>query len=154
MKKVVIGFGVLVVVIFCIMLYFTYIFHIDTKYAINYSKVLGSYDINQVDRFLNEDTAITYKDFSQTYKELRVNVINAFKEHNFNINEKSSYGHGNNDFIDGVQFVGIQSYVTIDNKNIEVYIEMQLEKIGFNKFKIKSLSSDNEFFGYLFFGIK
>jgi len=53
---------------------------IDVKYATKYSNVFASYDIKQVDAYLNESTIITYKGISKTYGELRENVVNAFKE--------------------------------------------------------------------------
>ena len=123
-----------------------------TAYAIEYSKVFGSYDIDKVDEYLNELTVITYRGTSKTYKELRTNIISAFNEKKFIMTNDSSYGSGKGGFVDGVQTVRMQSYVDLDGKSIEVYIEMQLEKTGLSSAKIKSLSSDNEFFGYLFFG--
>ncbi|MDD5704233.1 MAG: hypothetical protein PHU23_19535 [Dehalococcoidales bacterium] len=142
-----------IVVIIGLVAYYFYLQGIDTRYAIKHSQVFGSYDINQVDKYLNEETVISYNGVSKSYKELRENVINAFENKEFKMVEDSSYGHGNNRFIDGVQEVNIQSWVDYNNKSIEVPIVMRLEIKGINKFSVKSLSSNNDFFGYLFFGI-
>lgn len=152
-KFIILGIVVIVVVMIGFALYYIYLQGVDTKYAIKYSKCVGSYDISQVDAFLDDDTAITHKDETKTYKELRPNVITAFNEKKFSMANDSSYGSGNNSFVDGVQIVKIQSYVNLDGKSVEVYIEMQLEKTGFNSFRVKSLSSNDAFFRRLFFGI-
>lgn len=151
MKKIFIGVVTVIFVILFGILYLLYLCTIDTKYAIKYSKVMGSYDIAQVDAFLNEDTMIIYKDASKKYKELRNNIIKAFDEKIFYMAEDSSYGHGKDFYGNTNQTIGIQSTVTIGDKNIEVYIEMKLKQVGINTFKIESLCSNNEFFGYLFF---
>jgi len=111
---------------------------IDVKYATKYSNVFASYDIKQVDAYLNESTIITYKGISKTYGELRENVVNAFKEKNFSMTPGSSYGHGNNKFVNGVQEVGILVYVDYSkNENNDESVTMQLEKRGLNKFTVK-----------------
>ncbi|TYQ14726.1 UNVERIFIED_CONTAM: hypothetical protein Cloal_1095 [Acetivibrio alkalicellulosi] len=153
MKKLIIVGIIVVFVIIVFTVYFIYLQSVDTKYAIEYSRRMGSYDVSQVDTFLYDDTAITYKDETKTYKELRYNIITAFNEKKFSMANDSSYGSGNKRFVNGVQKVGIQSYLNFNGKSVEVYIEMQLEKTGLNSFKVKSLSSNDEFFGYLFFGI-
>jgi len=55
---------------------------VDTKYAIRYAKVLDSYDIREMDEYLNEETLLTYNGVTKSYKELRDNVIHAFEEKN------------------------------------------------------------------------
>ncbi len=151
MKKVIfIGFGVIIVII-CSITY--YLKGIDTKYAKKYAQIFGSFDIKQVDQYLDEETIITYNGTSRMYKHLRENVIAAFEARKFKMLDGSSYGSGNNKFANGVQEVNIQSYVSFNNKSLEESIIMELEIIGLNKFKVKSLSSNDNFFGYLFFGI-
>lgn len=142
-----------IIVITCFLTYYYFIQGVDTKYAITYSEVFGSYDIRQVDQYLNEETIITYKGVSASYKELRENVVHAFKTKKFRMLENSSYGSDNQKNLDGVQEVHIESYVEFDNKSYEVSVIMMLETKGINKFSVKSLSSNDEFFGYLFFGI-
>ncbi|HEX9062272.1 MAG TPA: hypothetical protein VF941_19045 [Clostridia bacterium] len=155
MKRVIFAcVGAITVIIGIALYYFFYLQSIDTKFAIKYSQVFGSYDINQVDQYLNKETIISYKGLSGTYGQLRNNVISAFKEHKFKMADGSSYGSGNDKFINGVQEVNIQSYVIYKDGSTEVPITMQLEKNGINKFTVKSLSNDDDFFGYLFFGIK
>lgn len=150
MKKLIIV--VVLILVLSAVVYFLYLQGIDTKYATAYSKCFGSFEISQVDKFLKDSTAITYKGKTSTYKDLRANIINAFSEKKFNMSEGSSYGSGNNRFINGVQTIGVQSYVNYNNKSVEVYIEMQLRKVGFSRFEVKSLSCNDDFFGYLFFG--
>ena len=152
-KLIIIGIVVVIIAIISFVLQFVYLQGIDTKYAIEYSKRLGSHDISQIDTFLNEYTTLTYKGETKMYKELRPNIITAFNEKKFIMAKDSSYGHGTNYFIARIQTIKIQSYINLDGKSVENYIEMQLEKTGFKKFRVKSLSSDDEFFGYLFFGI-
>ena len=118
------------------------------KYATEYSKVFGSYDITFVDEYLDGETIIIYRDFSKEYKELRSSVIDAFSEKRYVMKNNSSYGSVY--FNDGVKIIGIQSYVIIDGKSVEVYVEMQLERTGFTTFRVKSISSNHKFFGYLF----
>ncbi len=152
MKKLIfVSSGVIVVIISCIA-YYSYLQGIDTKYAIKYAQVFGSYDIKQVDQYLDEETIISYDGTSKTYKHLRENVIEAFKVRKFKMLEDSSYGSGNDKFVSGIQEVNIQSYVNYNKNNFEVPIIMQLEIKGLNKFEVKSLSSNHEFFGHLFFG--
>lgn len=147
-----VGIGAIAVITGFVIYYF-YLQGIDTRYAIKYSQVLGSYDINQVDKYLNEETVVSYDGVSKSYKELRKNVINAFEKKGFKMIENSSYGSGNNKFLGGVQEVYIQSYVDYNNKSREVPVIMQIKIKGINKFIVKSLSSNDDFFGYLFFGI-
>ena len=153
MKKLIfVGIGVIVITT-GLLSYYIYLQGIDTKYAIKYAQIFASYDIKQVDQYLDKETIISYNGTSKTYKHLRENVIKAFGARKFKITEYSSYGCGNNKFVNRVQEVNIQSYVSYNNKSLEVPIIMQLEIIGLNKFKVKSLSSNDKFFGYLFFGI-
>lgn len=91
---------------------------VDTDYAIKYSEVFGSYDINEVDKYLDEDTLIVYKGMTKTYKELRNNIIKAFNEKKY-IMHNDSYGHGNNKFVDGIQEIGVLTYVEYNEKRSE-----------------------------------
>ena len=151
-KLLIIGIGALMLTT-CILAYSFYLHGIDTEYAIRYSQIFGSYDINRVDKYLNEETVISYNGQSGSYKELRENVIHAFRNKQFTMAENSSYGHRTNSLFNRVYEVNVQSYVNHNNKSIEVPITMRLEVNGINKFSVKSLSSNNDFFGYLFFGI-
>lgn len=140
------------VIIIGFIIYYIFLQGVDTRYAIKYSQIFSSYDIKQVDQYMTEDTIISYNGISKTYGQLRHNISVAFESKNFKMQDGSSYGSGDNKFINGVQVVNIQSYVDHNNQSIEVPIIMQLEKKGINKFAVRSLSSDSEFFGYLFFG--
>lgn len=130
--------------------YFVYMDKVDTIYAINYAKCFSNYDIAQVDRFLDESTLINYKGTEKAYSELRDNVINALQEKRFVMTEGGSYGYGDG-FSKGTQVVGIENHVEVDGKTREDHIKMTLKHIG-PIITVKSLSSDDEFFGYLFFG--
>lgn len=149
--KVIIIILLLVVVSAC---YAAYNFHlrtIDTVYATRYYHTIGSYDIAKVDEYLEADTLLIYKSHKTTYRQARINVINAFNEKIFVMHNGSSYGYGDNKFSHGVQTVYIQSYVEYNNASVEVPVEMQLKRIGVNEFVVQSLRSDEDFFGYLFF---
>lgn len=126
-----------------------YMDKVDTIYAIKYGKCFSEYNIIKVDRFLDDDTFISYNGTTRIYKELKSNVEKAFKEKRFVMGD-DSYGYGNG-FVDGIQEVGIQSYVSINGESREVYIKMVLKKTAF-KVKVESLSCNDRFWGYLFFG--
>ena len=132
---------------------YSYSISVDTMYATNYAQVFGSYDIEKADCYLNEDTLLTYNGVTGTYKELRDNVLAAFAEKEYKMSRGYSYGHGNNLFSNGVQIIGIMAYV-----DSAVYsssgVSMVLKRHWFVHYKIKAITSDDDFFGYLFFGIK
>lgn len=149
-KKIILT-GITILLIIIIMWYYVYLLGIDTKYATKFSQVFGSYNIKRVDQFLNKETAISYRGITKTYEQLRNNVMVAFEERRFKMSEGSSYGNGNNKFVNGVQEIQIQSYVIYDDISYSVPITMRLKIKGINKFMVKSLSSDAAFFGYLFY---
>jgi len=132
-------------------LYCVYLSKIDTIYATRYNEVFGSYDINKVDEYLNSETQITHKGETKKYKELRGNVQSAFQEREYEMPKGSSYGHGNDKFSNGVQKIGIQSYIKSD-KHYSNGLQMEIEFDGVFSVRVKSLQSDDEFFGYLFYG--
>ena len=125
---------------------------VDTKYAIEYAQVFGSYDIRRVDQYLNEDTVITFDEYSDTYKNLRGNVIAAFEEQKYTMGEGSSYGHGDDVYNNGVQTVGIQTYIDSELYSSD-YVSMELKRRWFVCYEVQSLTSSDDFFGYLFFGV-
>lgn len=151
MKKFIVIITIIIVLLFLVIAaYLVYMDKVDTIYAINYGKCFGDYSIGRVDRFLDDTTLITYNGTTKTYSELKSNVKNAFQDRIFVMGKGSSYGSGNG-FINGTQKVDIQSYVSVDGKDREVYVEMVLRKVGL-KVQVESLNSTDEFFGYLFFG--
>lgn len=126
---------------------------IDTKYAIEYAQVFGSYDIEKVDQYLNKETLITYDGVTETYENLRNNVIAAFEEKQYEMRNGSSYGNGDDLFVTGVQTIGIQVYIESEEYHSD-FVSMELERHWLVFYKIKSITSNDNFFGYLFFGIK
>ena len=150
MKKIMTFVVVGTLLIFGVTAYFVYINVIDTIYAANYAKCFSNYDITQVDNFLDTSTLITYKGTTKKYGELRENVISALQNKQFIMTDDSSYGHGDG-FSKGIQEVGIENFVEIDGKTREIYIEMTIKQSGIINFSIESLSSNDDFFGYLFF---
>lgn len=151
MKKFII-IATLIVIVIAIVIY-VYSKKVDTKYAIEYAQVFGSYDIKKVDQYLNKETLITYDGVTETYENLRNNVIAAFEERQYGMPNDSSYGHGNDRFVTGVQTIGIQVYINSEEYSSE-FVSMELERHWFVFYKIKSITSNDDFFGYLFFGIK
>ena len=143
---------IILVVAIVVGFYCAYLCRIDTIYATRYNEVFGSYDINKVDKYLNSETQIIYKGKTKTYKELRENVQSAFREREYEMPQGSSYGHGNNKFVKGIQKIGIRSYIK-SNRHYSDGLQMEIERVGIFSVKVKSLQSDDEFFGYLFFGI-
>jgi len=152
MKKIVFITVLVVIVVIAIIIY-VYSKKVDTQYAVEYAQVFGSYDIKKVDQYLNEETLITYDGMTDTYKNLRDNVIIALEEKQYEMPNDSSYGHGDDCFVNGVQTIGIQAYINSELYSSE-FVSMELERHWLIFYKIKSITSSDDFFGYLFFGIK
>lgn len=131
-----------------------YINGIDSDYAKKYADVLCTKDIKLFDKYFNSDTLVFYKDISGEYINLRQNLQNTFSERKYNLFCDSSYGNGNDKFINGIQKISIESFIQYNSRSIEVPIEMEIEIIGMNKIKIKSIRSDSIFFGNMYFGEK
>jgi uncharacterized membrane protein len=144
---------VLIIVVAIAIIIYVYSKKVDTKYAIEYAQVFGSYDIKKVDQYLNEDTLITYGGVTETYKNLRDNVVVAFEEKQYEMPNDSSYGHGDDHFVNGVQTIGIQAYIN-SGEYFSEFVSMEIERHWIVFYNIKSLTSSDDFFGYLFFGIK
>ena len=153
-KKLCITLIILVVaVIIFVFVYKVNISQIDTKYAVNFSKVFQTYDINVVDSYFTKDTCIIYNGKQTTYDKVRNNIVIACKEKKYNFSEGSSYGYGNDKFINGVQDVGIRLYGNLcGEKTGECKIKIKLRKTGLFSFEIESVESNDEIFGYIFFG--
>lgn len=147
MKKSIMKKAIIIIIILIMGMQYYISMAISTKYAIKYNEVFGSYDINEVDRYLNEETLITYKGITKSYKELRSNIVKAFEEKKYKMG--SSYGNGSGSFIGGVQEVGIQTYV--ESSYHSNFVIMELECHGLFFYKINSIKSEDSFFGYLFF---
>ena len=134
-------------------LYLSYIFfinRIDTKYAIDFSKVFSTYDINRINNYLTDETVIICNNKYAKYAELRNNVERACKERKYKFD--SSYGHGNNKFENNIQKITVYLFGQLDGSSIgEVNILMTLKKIGLFKFRIVSLECDEAIFEYLFY---
>ena len=152
MKKIVSNVVLVVIVVIAIIIYVNSI-KFDTLYSIEYAQVFGSYDINKVDQYLNEETLITYDGMTDIYRNLRNNVIIAFEEKQYEMPNDSSYGHGDDLFINGVQTIGIQVYIDSEQYSSE-FVSIEIEQQWLIFYKIRSITSRDDFFGYLFFGIK
>lgn len=103
-----------------------------------------------MDKYLNSETLITYKGITDTYGNLRNNVIKAFEMKEYKMTEGYSYGHGNDVFINGIQNIGIQSYVDSD-KYSSNFVSMDIERKWLIFYRVKTMSSNDDFFAYLFF---
>ena len=55
-----------------------------------------------------------------------------------------SYGHGNNKFVDGIQEIGVLTYVEYNEKRSEDVI-LELERKGLLSYRIRSLKSEGRF---------
>ena len=112
---------------------------VDTLYAIKYGEVLNSYDILQMDKYLNPDTEIIYHGQSNTYSSLRNNVEIAFTEMLYS--NSVSYGHASPEFcINGEQNIGIYAYVESD-KYDSTEVEMVIERTFWIFYRVKSIKS-------------
>ena len=152
MKKFILFTTILIIGILSIIIYINSK-TIDTKYATKYAQVFGSYDIGNVDKYLNSETLITYNGITDTYGNLRNNVIKAFEMKEYKMTEGYSYGHGDDIFINGIQNIGIQSYVDSD-KYSSNFVSMDIERRWFIFYRVKTMSSNDDFFAYLFFGME
>lgn len=152
MKKFILIMMLMIVIVIAIVI-FVHSKTVDTKFAIEYAQVFGSFDIKKVDQYLDEDTLIKYDGVTATYRNLRDNIIAAFEEKQYKMPNDSSYGHGDDHFVNGVQAIGIQAYITSKEYSSE-FVSMELERQWLVFYKIKSITSSDDFFGYLFFGIK
>jgi len=126
---------------------------VDTKYAIRYAKVLDSYDIREMDEYLNEETLLTYNGVTKSYKELRDNVIHAFEEKKYSMSD--SYGHAygfDRLFLEGISEIGMQVYVEPYCDYYSDYAEMELQCQWLFFYKVKSIKSEDSLFGHIFFG--
>lgn len=154
MKKVVliISITIFILILFSFGLSFYYSKTVDTEYATKYSEVFGSYNIGKVDKYLNENTLISYQGVTKTYKELRNNLIEAFNEKKYVMPQKNSYGHGDNKFVNNIQEVRVLTFVEYTDK-ISEDVLLEIERKGLFSYSIRSIKCDESFFGYLFFGI-
>lgn len=151
-KKIFIILIIVVIIFVIVVRYIWYLNQIDTQYAVRFSKVFKEYNINDIDNYLSQDTKIICNDKSKTYKELRNNVILSCNEKRYLFHDGSSYGYGNNKFINNTQNIKIRLYGELDGDSIgECIIFMQLERIGLFKFKIVAIECDEPIFEYLFF---
>lgn len=149
-------FYILLLTAVLITLYLVYILflnRVDTRYAVDFSNVFSTYDINSIDNYLTDKTIIKCNKKRATYAELRNNVELACTEKKYHFD--SSYGHGNNKFKNNIQEVTVYLFGKLNNESIgEVNILMNLKKTGFFKFEISSLECNEAIFEYLFYGNK
>jgi len=137
--------------------YFIYSAFIDRIYARRYASVFGSFDIDVVDHFMDEVTEIIYFDIStntymkDTYKNLRGNVIKAFQDRSYETG--SSYGYSPEGFNNGEMTIHVNTGVSSDYYDSD-YVKLKIKRKNLVFYYIKSIESDNSFFGYLFFGIQ
>ncbi|MDD4048997.1 MAG: hypothetical protein PHI90_09315 [Clostridia bacterium] len=156
MKKMICVAIMVIILVFTVIAYCIFVKKMDTKYAIGFSNIFGSYKISEVDNYFDDNTIIIWQGKSGTYRELRHNVEKVFNEKKYKLAVDSSYGNSNDSFVSNIRQVNIEVHVQQDfegNNNKEMLIEMELKKIGIVDFRIKSIKSEELFFGHLFFGI-
>lgn len=128
---------------------YVYLLKVDTIFAQKFSKVMNSHDIAQIDKYFTDDTIFICNGKSDTYVNLKKNIMNTSKEKKFTF---YSYGNGDNKFVNNLQEVSIIVYGTYNNHNIgEGLIEMTLKKSGLFKITIESVKCDDPFFEAIFF---
>ena len=141
---------ILVLIIFCTG-YKIYLISVDTKYAIKFAEVLSSCNVDEYDSFFNDNTEFIYGERRVTYKQTREHIADVFKSNsnNFKIN---SYGHGNDEFINGIQDIQIYLSGTFNGERISDCIIYMKLKRGLFSFEVVSLECQEPIFEYLFFG--
>ena len=120
-------------------------------YSIDYGKVFGSYDIDQVDQFINGNPQITYKNLSGIYEELRPNLIQAFEEKRFkNCRSRAEIYDESTDGRDHYFWFYVRA--DFNGKEVWEFVELENERVGYCSYGITSIRCDDELFGYMFFG--
>ena len=153
MKKFLLTFVSVIVLLSFMILYAYSHYTVDTKCAKRFAEVLSNYDIREIDSYFNNNTKILYKNNETVYKNCRTTVIRAFDKKKFEIPETGSYGYGNNKFVNGVQAVSVRLMGNFNGESLgECMIEMNIKKDGLFGYKIESAKCDNDIFGYMFFG--
>lgn len=130
--------------------YYIYRITVDTRYAVKFSEVFDTYDINEIDKYFDEDTLFIYGQRQKTYKELRDNIKTACDKKCYKF---GSYGHGNDRFENNRQTVTLMLHATIYNEDITMETHMVLKRTGPFSFKIESVDCSEKLLGDLFFGI-
>ena len=152
MKKILLIISTIAVVVILAVGYVYYTKTIDTKFAIGFSEAFMNYNIHDVDKYLSGDTLIIYNGKSSTYEELRENVISACNEKRYSFSKGSSYGYGNDKFIDDIQIVDIKLYGKLDGKDIgECNVSMKLRRKGLLRFEIDTITCNDPIFECLFY---
>ena len=124
----------------------------DGIIAEDFDSVFGSYNINIVDNYLNNETNITYKGVTKTYEELRPNVIKAFNDKKFSMED--DYAFGGHLPRTPTNEIVIDSWVDYENiGTVEVYIKVTT-KYKDGRYVADTMNSEDAFFGYLFFGVE
>ena len=131
--------------------YYIYRITVDTEYAVKFSEVFDTYDINEIDKYFDEDTLFIYGQRQKTYKELRDNIKTACDKKYYKF---YSYGHGNNRFKNNRQTVLVRLSGNIYGVEIGDFVfYMVLKRTGPFSFKIESVDCSEKLLGDLFFGI-
>ena len=150
-------FVIFICIALCVILFATMYLHnsltIDTKCAQKFAYVLNSYNINEMDNYLDETTEIIFMGQKDVYKNCRNNVISAFNEKNYAIPQYGSYGYGNNKFENGTQKISVKLMGTFNDESIgECVINMSIQRDGLFGYKVQSIECDDAIFGHIFFG--
>ena len=152
MKKILLIISTIAVAVILVVGYVYYTKTIDTKFAIGFSEAFMNYDIHDVDKYLSEDTLIICNGKNNTYEDLRANVISACNKKRYLFRTGSSYGYGNDKFIDDIQIINIKLYGKLDGKDIgECNVSMELRRKGLLHFEIDTITCDDPIFEYLFY---
>lgn len=155
MKKILLIISSIAIVVILVVGYVYYTKSVDTRFATNFFEAFMNYNIDDVDKYLSKDALIICNGKSNTYENLRGNVASACNEKKYLFSDGSSYGYGNDKFIEGIQTVNVKLYGKLYGKDIgEVNIILKLKKIGLFKFEIISLECNEMIFEYLFYGNK
>lgn len=150
MKKSIYLFAI--TAIFFIVGYNVYIKTIDTKYAVKFAQAFKNYDINDIDKYFSKDTQFIYKENKKTYNELRKNIEKACNEKIYEFSDGSSYGYGNDKFINNLQTVNVKLHGKISQNSFgDCSITMILRKKGLFSFAVDSLECNEDVFGQMFF---
>lgn len=136
MKKFLLTFVSVIVLLSFMILYAYSHYTVDTKCAKRFAEVLSNYDIREMDSYFNDNIKILYKNNDTVYKNCRSNVIRTFDKKKFEISETGSYGYGNNKFVNGIQAVSVKLMGNFNRESLsECMIEMNIKKVGYSNIK-------------------
>jgi len=107
-------------------------------------------DIEYMDDSLEADTIIQYREYHDTYDNLRQNVVKAFEDNYYTMSKDDMYIDTKLDKIGEIDTIRLIGWREFDGESIEFNITVEYIA-NWNGTKVTKISSDDELFGKIFF---